>query len=65
MMQASSIIGMQVTVTDPDDSTKTKTGIVSEAIMNGEEAGILIDDVEYPLDLIKSVKKPSSNPTGT
>lgn len=55
-MQASSLIGKTVTVTDPDNDTKTITGKVSEANFNGTDTSITMNGKTYPIDLIVGVK---------
>jgi len=57
MMQASSLIGKNVTVTDPDHSDKTISGVVNEAKMNSTGATLMIGTKEIPLDNVISVKE--------
>ena len=61
MMQASSLIGKDVTLTDPDDDTKTITGTVSEAKISDGEASVVIGNTSYPLDLVVSIKDASAS----
>jgi hypothetical protein len=62
MMQASSLIDKEVTLTDPNDNSgkNTITGVVSEANINSTGASIVIDGNSYPLDLILNIKNPST-----
>jgi len=55
--QASSLIGLDVSVTDPNDENKTINGVVSEAKITDSGASVVMDGKEYPLDSIISVKK--------
>jgi len=61
MMQASSLIGKEVTVTNPDNSKNTITGMVTEARMSGGSASIVINGKEYPLDLVQSIRQQTTN----
>lgn len=63
IMQASSLIGKEVNVVDPDDPSKTIEGVVSEAKFNETGAYIMIGDVGYPLELVSSIKNPTSTTT--
>ena len=56
LSQASSFIGKEVTVTDPDDDTNTITGTVTAAHSNGSGAAIEMGGIAYPIDLIQTVK---------
>jgi len=62
MMQASSLIDKEVTITDPNDSSgeSTITGVVTEANINSTGASIVIDGNSYPLDLILNIKNQST-----
>lgn len=59
LSQASSFIGKEVTVIDPDDDTRTITGTVSAAHTNSTGAAIEMGGIAYPLDLIQTVKSGS------
>lgn len=64
LLQASSLIGKEVTLIDPNDTSQRITGIVEGAIYTGQEAGITINGKNYPLGLIESIKEPGAD-TGT
>ena len=57
IMQASSLIGKEVSLPDPDDSEKTVSGKVSEAKINAKGATVVVNGKEYPLDSVLSVKE--------
>lgn len=61
LSQASSFIGKEVTVLDPDDDTQYITGTVTAAHTNSNGAAIEMNGVAYPLDLIQTVKNGSSS----
>lgn len=56
LMQASSLIGKQVTLQDPNSPDKTIEGMVSEARIDSKGANVLINDKEYPISLVKGIK---------
>ena len=60
MMQASSLIGKQVDLSDPNDISKIISGIVSEAKMDSNGASVVIDGTAYPLNTIISIKEAST-----
>lgn len=53
--QATSLVGKYVTVTDATDKTKTISGTVTSATLNGKDSAISINGVMYPLSSIKNV----------
>lgn len=55
IMQSLTLVGKQVTLTNPDDSTKTITGVVSEAKFTSQGTSIVVNDKEYPISLVQSV----------
>jgi flagellar basal-body rod modification protein FlgD len=57
MIQASSLIGKQVGLTDPNNPDNIISGTVSEAKINSKGASVLVNGNEYPLDSILSVKE--------
>ncbi len=61
IMQASSLIGKEVTLTDPDNPTQTLKGIVKEAKFNENGASLTIGDKDYPMDSLLSVKEPGAS----
>lgn len=65
IMQASSLIGKTVTVVDPNDTSKTITGVVDSANFTSSTATLTIDGKEYPLGLVTSVGTEASQGTGT
>lgn len=64
MMQASSLIGKDVTLEDPDNPLNSINGIVTEAQINADGAAIVINDTAYPLSKIQSVKDATTQATG-
>jgi len=56
LMQASSLIGKQVSVTDPENPDNIIRGTVTEARFSSKGANLLINDKEYPVDSIISIK---------
>lgn len=64
IMQASSLIGKEVTIMDPDDNSKRITGIVNSANFSGSQATIVVNGKDYPLGYIITVAQPGSS-TGT
>lgn len=62
MNQAVSLIGKEVTLVDPNDTTKTISGEVVEVRSNGSESYIVLDsntERAYSLVLVQSVKEAS------
>lgn len=60
MMQASSLIGKTVTLWDPDNPTEMIEGRVKEAKLSDKGSSILINDKEYPMDSVLSIKEGST-----
>lgn len=56
VMQTLSLVGKEVDLVDPADTTKTITGTVSEAKFNSDGASIIVNEKEYPLSLVKTVR---------
>lgn len=56
IMQTLALVGKDVTMTDPNDSKKTISGTVSEANFNSTGATIVVNEKEYPITLVKTVK---------
>ena len=58
IMQASSLIGKEVTLLDPNDATgkTTITGKVTEAKFNSTGAGITVNGTDYGLATVTGVK---------
>lgn len=56
-MQAASLVGKNVTITDPNDKsgTKTITGTVTSATIDGTSSTIHINKTDYPISLLKTV----------
>lgn len=61
IMQTLSLVGKEVTLTDPDDATKTITGTVDEAKFNSTGSVIVVNDKEYPISLIQAVREVSAS----
>lgn len=60
IMQTLALVGKQVTMIDPENPTQTISGTVSEACFSSDSATIKVNDKEYPISLIKSVKQTNS-----
>ena len=56
LMQASLMIDKQVILTDPSNSSKDITGIVTSVGYNGKEATIEVNGKDYPLSSVKTIK---------
>lgn len=65
IVQATSLVGKNVTVIDPNDTTKTITGMVESANFTNSAATVVIDGVDYPLGLVASVGTEASTQVGT
>lgn len=65
IMQTLALVGKEVTLTDPDDSKKTITGMVSQAGFDSETSSITVNGKDYPLSLVKTVKEPSAQASTT
>lgn len=63
IMQASSLIGKEVLLTDPEDNTKTIKGNVTSANFTGSSATISVNGKEYPIGYVMSVANPGATPT--
>ena len=64
--QACSLMGEYVTITDPNNSEKTISGEVSAVTFSNGSAQLVIEDKEYPLNLLLSVEsKPTTAETPT
>ena len=59
VMQASSLIGKEVSIIDPDDSTKTITGTVKSANFSDSETTIEVNGVDYPLGYVYKISQPT------
>jgi len=53
--QALSLVGKNVTLTDPNDFTKTITGNVTSSTINGKSSTINVNGNDYALTALKSV----------
>ncbi len=67
LTQGMDLIGKEVTLMDPDDTTKTITGVVEEAVFYQNGCAVKVNGKEYPAGLILSAKEPSTTtpPTGS
>ena len=63
IMQSSMLIGKQVTIEDPSNSSKTISGIVNSASFAGTEATIEINGTYYPTSLVIEVAQAPSQET--
>jgi len=57
IMQASSLIGKNVSLINPNDSENTISGTVSEAKINSTGASVVVNGNEYSINSILSVKE--------
>lgn len=55
--QATMLVGENVTLQDPDDKTKTITGTVTSALIDGDNSSIVVNGTSYPLSLLKKVNQ--------
>lgn len=55
IIQATGLVGKNVTVIDPNDTSKTITGKVDSANFTSSSATVVVGGVEYPLGLVMSV----------
>ncbi len=62
IMQASSLIGKEVSIIDPNDSSKTIKGVVDSANFSGSESTIVVGGVDYPLGYVIKVSNPGASP---
>lgn len=63
MMQTLALVGKEVTMTDPNDSTKTITGTVSEASFDSTDSAITVNGTEYPATSVISVRNATTTTT--
>lgn len=64
--EANSLIGKDVIMIDPSDSTQTLTGIVDAAYLGGKNAGVTVGGTTYSLDnVIYSVNPSAISTTST
>lgn len=63
LTQGMDLIGKEVTLMDPDDTTKTITGVVEEAVFYQNGCAVKVNGKEYPAGLILSAKEPSATNT--
>ena len=60
IMQATTLVGKEVTLIDPNDTTKTITGKVTSANFTSSTATVTVNGEEYPLGLVMSVAPENS-----
>lgn len=65
IMQASSLIGKEVTITDPNDNTKQIKGTVSSANFGGASPTISVDGKDYPIGYVVTVGNPGATTDNT
>jgi len=63
--RAQSLIGQNVTITDPDDAEKTITGNVTAATINGSNSGFVMNGKTYTLGSLQSINGPAVTPANT
>jgi len=56
MLQASSLIGKDVTLTDPNNPKNTISGKVTEATITDKGANVVVNNSEYPINNILTIK---------
>ena len=61
IQQTLSLVGKEVTITDPDNKDKTITGVVESANFTTDEPTITIGGKDYPLDLVQNVSPAKDN----
>lgn len=65
MLQASSLIGKNVTITNPNDSSSTITGDVNSVTVDSSGSNIVINGTAYPVSYLKSINETTSSTTST
>ncbi len=65
IMQTLALVGKNVTLTDPNDRTKTINGTVSGANFTSQGASIEVEGKNYPIALVQKVTENSTNTTST
>lgn len=60
IMQTLTLVGKEVDIIDPEDSSKTITGVVTEGKFGSKGTSIVVGGKEYPISLIKSAREASS-----
>lgn len=61
--QAASMIGKNVTMQNPKDKTKTVTGNVTSASIEGENSAITVNGTSYPLKYLRKINEPTTSST--
>lgn len=56
VQQCVSLIGKEVTLIDPNDTDKTITGLVTEAVFDANGSSITVDGKNYPLGLVIGIR---------
>lgn len=65
IMQASSLIGKEVSIIDPEDEENKITGTVTSANFSGSTATVVVNGKDYPLGYVYAVSNPTSPPAST
>ena len=60
ILQATALVGKEVSIMNPDDPTKTITGTVTSANFTSNTATVVVNGKEYPLGLVMSVGTPTT-----
>lgn len=60
MMQASSLIGKQVNLTDPNNATNVISGVVSAALFDSSGTSIMVNGNTYPMSNVLSIENVST-----
>ncbi len=63
--QTLSLVGKEVDLIDPNNPENTITGVIKEAKFTSKGATIVVNDKEYPISLIKTVREASTTPKET
>lgn len=58
--KANSLVGEGVVLTDPNDTSKTITGTVEGARLNGTKSGVVVNGTTYPLEYLLYSYDPAS-----
>ncbi len=63
IMQASSLIGKEVSIMDPEDDKKVITGTVTSANFSGSQSTVVVNGVDYPLGYVFKISQPAATNT--
>jgi len=63
--EATSLVGKGVVLTDPDDKTKTVSGTVTAALIDGSDSAVTVNGTDYPLKYLLYSYDPSKTTVGS